>query len=215
MKSNPMLFLVVKTMCPVWFHPLSSLIALHIEDLYSWCVINRHSNGSIDKVGYKYHVFVNDKEIRDLVIPNGINTITSFCFYCFGFLNSVTIPSSVSRISKDAFGGCTDLTSVISLNPTPPEITEVVFHWSIYDKATLFVPKGSKTLYWLHPYWEKFKNIEEIEVSGVEPSYYIPSPIEDGCVYNIKGERLSTKSDGIKKLPKGIYIKNRKKIIIK
>ena len=78
-------------------------------------------------------------------------------------LASINIPNNITSIGGDAFEGCSGLTSVTSLNTTPLEIDQYTFNETIYKQATLYVPKGCKTIYWLHPYWENFKNIVEID----------------------------------------------------
>lgn len=52
-----------------------------------------------------------------------------------------------------------------SLNSTPPEIEVYTFSEITYNTAKLFVPIGCKNIYWLHPYWENFAKIEEIEAN--------------------------------------------------
>ena len=81
---------------------------------------------------------------------------------CSG-LSSVTIPSSVTSLGYKSFYGCTGLTSVKSERTSPFEI-EDVFDDSVYDKATLFVPTGSKFEYLATSGWNNFINIEEVDI---------------------------------------------------
>ena len=129
-------------------------------------------------------------------------------------LKSLTIGEKVKSIGVNVFRGCSGLVSVTSLNTTPPQIDYKSFDETIYEKATLYVPKGSKTLYWLHPYWENFKNIVELDDSGVNDITVDPSPKSRG-VYTIDGVKLSADADNIEILPKGIYIINGEKAVIK
>ena len=47
------------------------------------------------------------------------------------------------------------------MNTTPPLIQESTFDATTEQNATLYVPSGCRTIYWLHPYWENFVSINE------------------------------------------------------
>ena len=115
---------------------------------------------------------------------------------------------SVTSIGHSAFEGCSGLTSVTSLNTIPPVIMSSTFEETTEKNATLNVPIGCKNIYWLHPYWENFTKIEEIDVSGI--SNTILNNKYDDNIYNPNGIKVNGNNLG-----KGIYIKNRKKVIIK
>ncbi|MDE6657345.1 MAG: leucine-rich repeat domain-containing protein, partial [Oscillospiraceae bacterium] len=60
--------------------------------------------------------FGNDT-IKEVIIEDGVTTISDSAFeLCFA-LTSVTIPKSVIKIGSDAFGGCDSLTSITIENP--------------------------------------------------------------------------------------------------
>lgn len=100
-----------------------SLKAVHINDLAAWCKIyfEQTENYSFNSYSYYFysnplsqahHLYLNGKEIKDeLIIPNGVEYISSGVFCGSNGLTSVTIPSSVRSISSRAFYGC-KLTSV-------------------------------------------------------------------------------------------------------
>ena len=106
------------------------------------------------------------------------------------------------------------MTSVNSLNTTPPEITSDSFDETTEKNATLYVPKGSKTTYCQHPYWKNFKNIVDIDPSDIEYTI-IETPDQDSPVYNLQGFKMSAKESDLESLPKGIYIVNGKKYTVK
>ena len=179
----------VKNMSNEWGEPMEkTLLSLQIEDLNQWCTIKWWEYGLDNNLRARYHLFLNDEEIIDLKIPEGLKKIPSYSFFGCKWIKSVSIPSSVTDISKSAFLRCYEITSVTSLNPTPPQIIKDVFLVN-YDRTTLYVPKGSKTLYWLHPYWEKFKNIVEL---GDEEDSSIDSTLIDESYHAIKVEFGST-----------------------
>ena len=93
------------------FSNCSGLKSVKIYDLEAWCKISFASE-SANPLCYAHHLFLNDVEIKDLVIPNSVTTIGGLAFYKCSGLKSVTIPNSVTIIGSYAFSGCSGLTSV-------------------------------------------------------------------------------------------------------
>ncbi len=95
-------------------------------DIAGWCGINGDSNPT----AYSHNLYINDVEVKDLVIPNGVTSIGDRAFEDCSGLTSVTIPNSVTSIGSYAFSGCRGLTSVT----IPNSVTSI----GIY--AFYFVP---------------------------------------------------------------------------
>ena len=134
--------------------------------------------------------------------------------YCTS-LTEVTIGNSVTSIGDYAFYGCSAITSVTSLNPTPPVITASTFDETTEKNATLHVPEGCKTIYWLHPYWENFFSIQDDVSTSVEnvPTDGQNRHIDNSAIYTVDGVKLNTTN--LSDLPSGIYIFNGKKYVVK
>ena len=79
------------------------LTSVHITDIAAWCKI-AFSIGSNPLI-YAHHLYLNGKEIKDLVIPNSVTSIGNYAFYGCS-LSSVAIPKSVTSIGNYAFYGC-------------------------------------------------------------------------------------------------------------
>ena len=155
--------------------------------------------------------FLSCKGLTKVTIGNGAKSIDSSAFGNCKSLKDVTIGSSVTTIAWNVFSLCTLITSVTSLNPTPPEIKDNTFEKVTEEIATLYVPMGSKTAYMQAPYWKNFNNIQEIETDGIE---VIGADMQyDKAIYTLDGKRLPTTN--AVNLPKGIYIINGKKMVMK
>ena len=77
----------------------------YIGDIAGWCKI-KFGNATTNPIYYSHNLYINDQEIKDLVIPNTVDSIQNYAFYeCFS-LNSVTIPNSVKSIGYDTFQNC-------------------------------------------------------------------------------------------------------------
>ena len=88
-----------------------NLTSVHITDLESWCKIAFGSYNS-NPLSCAHHFFFNGEEIKDLVIPNSVTSIGREAFSGCSGLTSVTISNSVTSIGYRAFEDCTGLTSI-------------------------------------------------------------------------------------------------------
>ncbi|MBE6319558.1 MAG: leucine-rich repeat domain-containing protein [Bacteroidales bacterium] len=83
----------------------------YLGDIAGWCAI-KFGGSSANPISNSHNLYINNQEIRDLVIPNTVDSIHNDAFYeCFS-LTSVSIGNSVMSIGYDAFGGCSSLSSV-------------------------------------------------------------------------------------------------------
>ena len=87
-----------------------NLEAVHISDLEAWCNISFTDAASnpLYKNYTKAALYLNGELVKDLVIPDGVTTISDYAFVYFGNDNlsrgaTVTIPKSVTTIGKYAF----------------------------------------------------------------------------------------------------------------
>ncbi len=119
-------------------------------------------------------------------IPQGVKTIGSSAFWYCENLKSVTIPTSVTTIEKDAFNGsgltevsipqsvesigdmafgyCNSLDTVRVEWQTPPSITTATFQ---NNAKNLIVPEGTLDTYKTTQGWNVFRNIAEVP-TGIE-----------------------------------------------
>ncbi len=81
------------------FDRCTDLTEVHITDLEAWCKIAFNSATLYNP----HHLYLNDEEIKDLVIPNSVTSIGNSTFAGCSGLTSITIPNSVTSIGGSAW----------------------------------------------------------------------------------------------------------------
>ena len=82
----------------------SKLSSIYISDLSWWCgFTNRPTFPN------PYHLFHDEVEVKNLVIPGDVTTIGKNTFYGCAYITSITIPGSVIFIDENAFQGCSNV----------------------------------------------------------------------------------------------------------
>lgn len=94
------------------FSGCNGLTSVHITNLAAWCKISFGDYASNNPLYYANRLFLNGQEIKDLVIPDSVTSISSKAFCGCSSLTSITIPNSVTSIGSSVFSDCTGLTSI-------------------------------------------------------------------------------------------------------
>lgn len=94
------------------FYGCNSLKVAEFGSVESLCRIDFEDYTS-NPLYYSHRLYIDDKEITNLVIPSNIGILKDFTFISCSRLLSVEIPPSVTSIGKLTFGNCTGLKSVI------------------------------------------------------------------------------------------------------
>lgn len=150
---------------------------------------------------------------------------------CFAFsttsIKSLTVPSGINYFGEGCFMGVEHSAPVLDkltlCHETPPEVADTkyaeaegfveLFFQSGFWVTELHVPMGSKAKYEAHSLWGRFTNIVEDDMSGIETVTSEADCQNEQGVYSLSGIKLNAIETN--SLPKGIYIRNGKKVVIK
>lgn len=134
--------------------------------------------------------------LSSLVLPEGVEEIGEDAFANCTSLKSVHIPASLSSLGADAFYN-TAIEKVYYDTSKPITAAKESFTQNSYNDATLYIPKGTIGKFLLVSPWMYFRNIQEIDFSGidgVESDECSDAPVE---YYNLQGMRVENPTSGI------------------
>ena len=93
------------------FDRCSRLTKVEITNLEAWCKI-KFSNYSANPLSCAHHLYLNDREVEDLFIPNSLTSIGEYAFAGGSGITSITFPEGFTSIGNSSFIGCSGLTSI-------------------------------------------------------------------------------------------------------
>ncbi len=115
-------------------------------------------------IGYNYN-----KPIGDIIIPEGVISITRATFNDCKEMTSISIPKTIEHIGNYAFKDCISLTSIIShIENNLFEIDPTVFQNIDKSNLTLYVPYGTKDVYATTNGWSDFGKIVEMDATEIK-----------------------------------------------
>ncbi len=156
------------------FDECTSLKSVHITDLAAWC--NIHFDYPQDNpLFFAHQLFLNDKEITNITIPQSVTSIGNAVFAGFEGLSEVTIPNTITSIGQYAFQGCTGLTAV-SIPNSVTSIGASAFR-DCTGLTTMGVPSGVTSIG-----YEVFRNCKSLTSVAIPESVTeIRSSAFEGC----------------------------------
>jgi hypothetical protein len=106
------------------------------------------------------------EDLTSLELPEGVRAIGERIAANCSSLTSATFPSSLSHIGNNVFDYCHSFASLTVNWKTPLAIDAKVFRQNDLSSITLYVPKGTKSLYEAADVWKNFKEIVETDSEG-------------------------------------------------
>ena len=169
-----------------WFTALTTVN--YTGDVASWCDIYFEDN-SANPMSQADRFYINDQEIKNLIIPNSVEWINNYAFSGCNF-TSVTIPSSVISIGELAFNYCSKVTMQ---GTTPPSIAANTFN----NNATIFVPCSAMDAYLAVPVWQF------LDLNGL--SHHVTLNATEGGSAQITAANCESNNVTIEAYASGIY----------
>ena len=152
--------------------------------------------------------FYGCSNLKNVTIGNGVKSIGNYAFSGCSVLEGFSFGSSMESIGNEAFSDCTNLTQLTSYAVTPPtcgiQALDDINKWN----CVLKIPEGTNDAYMAADQWKEFFFIENLPagINGIKEEIGKNAP-----VYNLNG----TKVKNTKNMPKGVYIINGKKVMVK
>lgn len=122
----------------------SGLRKVQFESIESLCNIDFADDYNSNPLGKAHHLYINNTEVFEIVIPQGITSIKPFTFYGGSYITSISIPSSIISIGCNAFGNCTSLTS-LSIPEGVNTIGEAAFE-GCSKLSSINIPSGLSSI---------------------------------------------------------------------
>ena len=124
-------------------------------------------------VGAKYKNIIGRYEIPETVkiedVVYSVTKISTSAFWNCSYVTGITIPQSVIWIENNVISGCSSLSSIILKDFWGSAgMVSNAFIGVNLDNITLCVPTGSLDIYLNHDEWCKFKNIQEMDMEGID-----------------------------------------------
>ena len=109
----------IKTIGDAAFMDCDNLTKVDIGDLANWCGVDFQggftytSKVTSNPLCYAAGIYLNGKELNQLSIPTGVQTIKKYAFTGAHHFDKLTIPNTVTTIEESAFAYCADLETVV------------------------------------------------------------------------------------------------------
>ena len=154
---------------------------------------------SVETIGES--AFGNCSKLTSVVIPDNVGTIEYRAFAGCEALRSVILPAGLKSLGWWVFISCPNIRNIVYRGTKPVGADYDTFDNWVYSEATLYVPKGTISLFEDTDPWWRFYNITDEECVGID------AVKADACetveIYNLNGVYVGSDKSN---LSTGIYI---------
>ena len=122
----------VKSIGDEAFYNCTSLNRVNITDVAKWCKIWFGDCVVSNPLYYAKNLYLNNKLVTNLIIPNSVTSICDYAFYNCTSLKTVIIGKKVKTIGERAFMNCKSITSI-----TIPNSVSSIGYEAFYNCTSL------------------------------------------------------------------------------
>lgn len=97
------------------FLECDGLKKVYVSSIEDWCKID-FSYPNANPLSRGADLYVDNKLVTDVTIPDGVKSIGEYAFYGYSSLKSISFPSSIRSIGESAFDECSNLDEVYATN---------------------------------------------------------------------------------------------------
>lgn len=170
-----------------------SFSGVYITDLSAWCQIEFSKNYYQQlKSGYwvdcdisnplffTSKLYVNDKLVKNLVIPEGVTHISDEAFYYYSGAEQVTFPKTLESIGEGAFAACENVKTVLFYGSEED--------WNSLDKSTRNPYITDADIHFLQPVSDDYGTIFSLNPDKTGYTLYMHNPEANYGDYEIPSE---------------------------
>lgn len=142
------------------------------------------------------------------VIPSSVTQLTDVSFNQHPNIETICLGENVSVVNEDCFQFCPRLSRIIMTSENVPTIKTSPYYDFFYgcsklvNSGTLYVPKGTSSLYSIAPGWSRIPNIVEYEASNLES--IIDEEVEETGDFDFKDNNIYYKVISVPDLSVGV-----------
>ena len=125
----------------------------------------------------------------EIKIPSSIVTVPERCFQDCPLITSVVLPKNITTIGTDAFTNDMYIKTIVSENPTPPNLDAYAFNNVVKTQINVEVPKEGLQRYKNNRTWSEFTRLTEYRNFVCRPAHAcaLTTPRQQALVLNADG----------------------------